>query len=159
MNMIRNLLPYLWLNHVHADKVARRGGQNIVCQPERVNARKVKLPPWLGDDKLHQTHRSALLYKLSNHYEQYGWADEISDPKVDYLWPRPLVEGKEGEYKLCSAFWKKKGKKSPTTKTTTTKKRGNVPKKKSETTVKKKSSVGKSHGMGGRPRRSPRFDI
>ncbi|KAL7529043.1 hypothetical protein ACHAXR_002763 [Thalassiosira sp. AJA248-18] len=90
---------------------ARRGGQNIVCQPEPVASSSVRLPPWLGDEKLHETHRSALLYKLPEHYETFGWKSEISNPKVEYLWPRP-VEGKENEYELCPpAFWKKKKKK------------------------------------------------
>ena len=99
---------------------ARRGGQNIVCQPEAVVASRVKLPPWLGDDELHVTHRSALLHKLPEHYAEHGWDDEISDPKVEYLWPRP-VEGKEDEYELCPAFWKKKKKKSASTDTNTPK--------------------------------------
>ena len=134
---------------------ARRGGRNIVCQPEPVNARNAKLPPWLGDDKLHMTHRSALLYKLYDHYEQYGWAKEISDPKVDYLWPRP-VEGKEGEYELCPAFWKKKAS-APKKKAANKKKSGHVPKKKSKSAVEKKRSAGKSQGIGSGPRRSPRL--
>mmetsp|Transcript_4388 Transcript_4388/g.9481 ORF Transcript_4388/g.9481 Transcript_4388/m.9481 type:complete len:232 (-) Transcript_4388:25-720(-) len=87
---------------------SRRGGQNIVCQPEWVGA-KTKMPPWLGDDELHRTHRSALLYKLPDYYAQYGWASEISEPKVEYLWPRPVEGGSENEYELCPpAYWKKK---------------------------------------------------
>lgn len=87
---------------------ARRGGRNIVCQPERVKEMsKVKLPPWLGDDELHKTHRSALLCKLPDHYEKFGWAEEISNPTVEYLWPQP-VEG-DDEYELRPpAYWKKK---------------------------------------------------
>lgn len=94
---------------------ARRGGKNLVCQPEPVVKSRVKLPPWLGDDELHVTHRSALLHKLPEHYSKYGWKEEIPDPKVDYLWPRP-VEGKPGEYELCPAFWKKKKKQTTSTK-------------------------------------------
>ena len=63
---------------------ARRGGNNIVCQPEPVPS-KMKLPPWLGDDKLHETHRSPLIYKLPENYAKYSWEKEISDPKVEYL--------------------------------------------------------------------------
>lgn len=76
------------------------------------DASRVKLPPWLGDDALHETHRSALLHKLPEHYSEYGW--EIPDPKVDYLWPRPVEGGRDGEYELCPAFWKKKEKKKST---------------------------------------------
>ena len=32
----------------------RRGGKNIVCQPEKVPS-DVEMPPWLGDDRLHRT--------------------------------------------------------------------------------------------------------
>lgn len=103
------------------DEFARRGGQNIVCQPEPVPD-DVKMPPWLNDDELHKTHRSALLYKLPEHYKQYGWGKEISDPKVDYLWPRPIDGGKLDDYELCPAFWKKKKTKSSPTKTTQSKK-------------------------------------
>ena len=68
---------------------ARRGGQNLVCQPEPVDARKVRMPPWLGDEELHHTHRSALLCKLPEHYEQFGW--EVSDPKVEYLYIKYML--------------------------------------------------------------------
>jgi hypothetical protein len=30
------------------------------------------------------SHRAALLYKLPEHYSQFGWTE---DPKVAYLWP------------------------------------------------------------------------
>ncbi|KAL7551673.1 hypothetical protein ACHAWF_017312 [Thalassiosira exigua] len=87
---------------------ARRGGKNIVCQPEMVTLTEVRWPPWLGDEDLHRTHRSALLHKLPGHYEQYGWRDEINDPKVDYLWPILVEGGKDnGEYELRPAYWKK----------------------------------------------------
>mmetsp|Transcript_22687 Transcript_22687/g.40599 ORF Transcript_22687/g.40599 Transcript_22687/m.40599 type:complete len:217 (+) Transcript_22687:70-720(+) len=144
------------------DEWARRGGQNIVCQPEPVAAASsVKLPPWLGDDKLHQTHRSALLYKHSDHYEKFGWKSEISDPKVDYLWPRP-VEGKEDEYELCPpAFWKKKKssatKVSPAMTKPAAKEKSKRGHKKS--TIKKKQNDLKEQKRypSRRPRRSPRF--
>lgn len=144
------------------DEWARRGGQNIVCQPEPVNAAasssSVKLPPWLGDDKLHRTHRSALLYKHSEHYETFGWKSEISDPKVEYLWPRP-VEGKEDEYELCP-----KKKKSSATKVSPATKKKPAAKEKSKrghkkSTVEKKQRDVKEQKRypSRRPRRSPRF--
>jgi hypothetical protein len=73
------------------------------------------MSPWLGDDVLHKTHWSALLYKLRDYYEQYDWSKEILDPKVEYLWPMPVEGGKEGENEFCPPkYWKQRG-------TTTTK--------------------------------------
>ena len=44
----------------------------------------VVMPEWLGDDRLHGSHRAALLAKKPEHYEQFGWVDEA---KLDYWWP------------------------------------------------------------------------
>lgn len=41
-------------------------------------------PPWLGDDRLHSSHRSNLLRKQPSHYNQFGWTD---DPAAPYYWP------------------------------------------------------------------------
>ena len=48
---------------------------------------EVDMPPWLGDEKVHQGHRQVLLYKDYNWYSQYGWVEE---PKYDYHWPIQL---------------------------------------------------------------------
>lgn len=42
------------------------------------------MPPWLGDERLHASHRAALLYKLPSHYSQFNWNET---PKQDYYWP------------------------------------------------------------------------
>lgn len=50
-------------------------------------------PPWLGDKKLHNSHKSNLLRKNPKHYKQYGW----KVPKnLDYYWPTK-EEYDEGE--------------------------------------------------------------
>ena len=152
--------------NVCCEEWARRGGQNIVCQPEAVSD-NVKMPPWLGDDALHKTHRSALLYKLPDHYGKYGWDKEFSDPKVEYLWPRP-IEGKTNVYELCPAFSKKKKKNveatPPTTKSKMMKKAKLVSP--SIKTATKKTPVNKSRSVvkrenrrypSRRPRRSSRL--
>jgi hypothetical protein len=41
-------------------------------------------PPWLGDERLHSSHRAALLAKDSDHYSQYNWKEV---PSLDYWWP------------------------------------------------------------------------
>lgn len=43
-----------------------------------------KLPPWLGDDDIHASHRSNLLRKDREFYSQYGWAEPDNLP---YVWP------------------------------------------------------------------------
>jgi hypothetical protein len=41
-------------------------------------------PKWLGNERFHSAHRSALLIKDYNWYSQFNWKDE---PKLDYFWP------------------------------------------------------------------------
>ncbi|HEX6142526.1 MAG TPA: pyrimidine dimer DNA glycosylase/endonuclease V [Geminicoccaceae bacterium] len=41
-------------------------------------------PPWWGDERLHRSHRSALLRKNPDHYGRLGWADP---PDLPYFWP------------------------------------------------------------------------
>jgi hypothetical protein len=43
-------------------------------------------PPWLGDERLHRSHRSALLRKDPEWYSQFGWSEPTDLP---YFWPRP----------------------------------------------------------------------
>ena len=46
------------------------------------------LPSWVGDDRFHSSHRSALLRKLPSHYEQWGWTEP---PDLEYVWPGPCA--------------------------------------------------------------------
>lgn len=49
------------------------------------------MPPWLGDEDFHATHRARLLYKAPEHYSQFGWTE---DPiEAGYLWPEVLETG------------------------------------------------------------------
>lgn len=41
-------------------------------------------PQWLGDQRVHGSHRAALLYKMPEHYRQFRWKDEA---KLNYFWP------------------------------------------------------------------------
>jgi len=43
-----------------------------------------EMPPWLGDDEFHRSHRQALLAKKPEHYRQF-WPDE--EARIDYIWP------------------------------------------------------------------------
>lgn len=43
-----------------------------------------RLPPWLGDERLHRSHRSALVRKDPEHY---GPLLPDADPELEYYWP------------------------------------------------------------------------
>jgi hypothetical protein len=50
-------------------------------------------PPWLGDERLHASHRSALLAKNFEWYSQFGWKDKpdpMHDGKYSYWWPTKI---------------------------------------------------------------------
>ena len=40
-------------------------------------------PPWLGDERVHASHRSNLLRKFPEHYTQFGWKEKSDLP---YHW-------------------------------------------------------------------------
>jgi hypothetical protein len=42
------------------------------------------MPPWLGDNKFHSAHRSALLFKDFAYYSKFGWDES---PELNYVWP------------------------------------------------------------------------
>ena len=59
----------------------RRGFKNtMISSPHHT----VKLPPWLGDEKFHASHRSNLLRKDAAHYSQFNWEEPDDLP---YVWP------------------------------------------------------------------------
>lgn len=41
-------------------------------------------PTWLGDERVHSSHRSNLLRKDDTHYSQFGW---VESNDLDYYWP------------------------------------------------------------------------
>ena len=55
-------------------------------------ARNGRLPPWLGDEALHRSHRAALLRKDPNWY-RVRFPDAPDDD--GYLWPVPRQEHPE----------------------------------------------------------------
>lgn len=42
-------------------------------------------PWWLGDERLHSSHRGRLLYKDPDWYSQFGWSEEPIE--TGYWWP------------------------------------------------------------------------
>lgn len=61
-----------------------RGYGNTMDIPIIENEKDVKMPPWLGDDKFHASHRSNLLRKDPEHYGSFGWTE---GPELNYVWP------------------------------------------------------------------------
>ena len=73
-------------HNIMIEEWMRRGFKNTMQFMESSNTGKyVPVPTWLGNDKLHSSHRSNLLRKDYNHYSQYGW-DESND--LPYYWAR-----------------------------------------------------------------------
>ncbi len=44
-----------------------------------------KAPDWYQDEKLHSSHRAALLAKDPNYYSKFGWLEEA---RLEYYWPK-----------------------------------------------------------------------
>ncbi len=46
--------------------------------------RRTDRPWWIGDERLHASHRANLLRKDPTHYGQFGWTEA---PREGYFWP------------------------------------------------------------------------
>lgn len=44
----------------------------------------LSMPPWLGDIRLHSSHRGALLFKEYEWYKKFNWPEK---PVKEYFWP------------------------------------------------------------------------
>ena len=64
------------------DEWVRRGFNNTM-QKTDVQPEEVIHPPWLGDERLHQSHRSNLLRKDYQFYSKYNWTEDSNMP---YYW-------------------------------------------------------------------------
>lgn len=69
----------LYLNAIVVECI-QRGVKNTT---EICKVSKLEMPQWLGDNRLHSSHRSALLFK-DPHYQQFGWTDPVVK---EYFWP------------------------------------------------------------------------
>jgi hypothetical protein len=58
--------------------------------PFYVLPHEVKMPPWIGDERLHKAHRSQLYYKNPQYYSQFNWI-EANEPLKDYIWEPSLL--------------------------------------------------------------------
>lgn len=55
---------------------------------DRIPNSVIELPPWLGDNDVHDSHKSNLLRKDYDYYSQY-WPD--LEPNLEYVWPAESV--------------------------------------------------------------------
>lgn len=68
-----------WREHGYRDTCEEKGRVLLVgrdISPED--------PRWLGDERLHSSHRSNLLRKSPQHYGAFGWTE---GPDLPYFWP------------------------------------------------------------------------
>lgn len=61
-----------------------RGYNNTMPYLDPLVARTHQNPPWLGDERVHASHRSNLLRKDAEHYGKWGW---VESPDLPYQWP------------------------------------------------------------------------
>ena len=68
------------------DEWDRRGFPDTVRTKLAAHRRtgRLRMPPWLGDDAFHASHRSNLLRKDPAWYGQFGWTEP---PDLPYIWP------------------------------------------------------------------------
>jgi len=83
VNMWRGYVDALasYYNYIRQEWI-NRGYKNTM--PKLTVPNDITMPPWLGDDKFHASHRSNLLRKFAEHYSKFGWT-EPND--MEYVWP------------------------------------------------------------------------
>jgi hypothetical protein len=69
----------------------RRGFRNKMKKMEIEG--EVILPPWIGDEKFHASHRSNLLRKDPLYYGKFGWFEE---PNLPYEWNQDKWRNRQG---------------------------------------------------------------
>jgi len=72
----------LYYNMTLSSWIAKRYENNMDYLP--IVGRRVEFPHWLGDKRLHSSHRAALLRKNHRFYRAYCWKEE---PEINYYWP------------------------------------------------------------------------
>lgn len=81
--MWKNYVPALqfYLNCSITEWI-NRGFKNSMSF-EKVNPNEIKLPPFIGNERFHSSHRANLLKKEPEFYNKYGWRENPNDP---YVW-------------------------------------------------------------------------
>jgi|SRR3954462_14871037 hypothetical protein len=86
--MWRKYLPALisYYNVFWETSVNKHSIRVVKMQP-MYTQENIVLPLWLGDEKVHASHRSNLLRKNIEFYSKYNWVEPDNMP---YYWPVPL---------------------------------------------------------------------
>ena len=80
----------MWLDYPDAlayyhnmciDEWIKRGYNNTM--KHIVHVKDFKRPEWIGDERIHKSHRSNLLRKDYEFYSQYGWNEPTN---IEYYW-------------------------------------------------------------------------
>jgi hypothetical protein len=85
----------VWSELGHADTCAATIGQDVravgvtTIRTQAELAEAGALPPWLGDEAFHRSHRSALVRKDPDHYRRL-FPDVPDD--LPYVWPAPASD-------------------------------------------------------------------
>lgn len=82
----------MWIGYMDALKLYHnmciaewiKRGYNNTMQFYSLPDTEIEMPHWLGDPKLHDSHKSNLLRKDFAFYSQYNWK---VGPGLDYYWP------------------------------------------------------------------------
>jgi len=78
----RDLCILEWVNRGYKNTMPFTRKDWLKLKFEFPNSKK---PEWLGKNRLHSSHRAALLHKDVDFYSQFGWKEA---PKLEYYWPR-----------------------------------------------------------------------
>lgn len=65
----------------------RRGYRNTLEIP--TIKRTPRMPPWMGNEQFHASHRSNLLRKAPEWYRQFNWSESDG---LEYVWPSSTQE-------------------------------------------------------------------
>lgn len=92
----------LLIDHVYENGWCRQATHekwHEFWRQELVKAGNADLPHWWGDERIHSSHRSALLFKDPEWYCQFDWEDEPIGPdpvtgKWNYVWPEEIEDSK-----------------------------------------------------------------
>lgn len=96
----------MWKNHeyhlglylLEGCKILEERGKAYPAVIEKIKLEMAKHkntghPPWFGDNRLHSSHRSALLYKNFDWYKKFNWTELPAIPinekgTLPYWWPK-----------------------------------------------------------------------
>lgn len=87
VKMWRGHTAYLALYGMYICEEWIRRGYKDTCRDKIVpylNSPDDTPPPWLGDERVHSSHRANLLRKMPEWYGQFGW---VESPDMPYFWP------------------------------------------------------------------------